>query len=150
MKLENIINQPSFEADRFDLRPMRGSDAGLVEFYTKDERVARMTPSIPHPLPPGATEAMIARATTLERDEDIWVIDGMRSGLSEVIGLVSLQRLSKNQSELSYWVAPAFWNKGVGLRSCERPCSTQSDEKQNNFCSRLSGQSSLGTCLDQL
>ena len=113
MKLENIINQPSFETDRFDLRPMRSSDAGLVEFYTKDERVARMTPSIPHPLPPGATEAMIVRATTLERDEDIWVIDGMRSGLSEVIGLVSLQRLSKNQSELSYWVAPAFWNKGV-------------------------------------
>ena len=41
------------------------------------------------------------------------MIDGTRSGLSEVIGLVSLQRLSKAQSELTYWVAPAFWNKGI-------------------------------------
>ena len=40
------INQPSFATDRFDLRTMRRSDAGLVEFYTKDDRVARMTPYI--------------------------------------------------------------------------------------------------------
>ena len=90
MKLENIINQPSFETERFDLRTMRRSDAGLVEFYTKDDRVARMTPSISHPLPPSATKAMIIRALHPEREEDIWVIDGMRSGLSEVIGLVCL------------------------------------------------------------
>ncbi|MFL2785792.1 MAG: GNAT family N-acetyltransferase, partial [Paracoccaceae bacterium] len=48
-----------------------------------------------------------------EREQDIWAIDGLKSGLSEVLGLLSLDRLSKNQSELSYWVAPAFWNKGV-------------------------------------
>ena len=113
MKLENIINHPSFETERFDLCTMRRSDAGLVEFYTKDDRVARMTPSISHPLPPSATKAMIIRALHPEREEDIWVIDGMRSGLSEVIGLVSLKVLSKVQSELSCWVAPAFWNKGV-------------------------------------
>ena len=113
MKLENILNQPFVETDRFDLRPLRRSDSGLVEFYTKDERVARMTPSIPHPLPPGATEAMVARALGKDRDEDVWAIDGTRSGLSEVLGLVSLHRMSKNQSELGYWVAPAFWNKGV-------------------------------------
>ena len=113
MKLEKFINQPFVETDRFDLRPLRFSDTGLIEFYTKDERVARMTPSIPHPLPAGATEAMVARALAKNRDEDIWAIDGTRSGLSEVLGLVSLNRMSKNQSELSYWVAPAFWNKGV-------------------------------------
>ena len=85
----------------------------MIEFYTKDERVARMTPSIPHPLPKGATEALVARALSKDRVEDVWAIDGTRSGLSEVLGLVSIPRMSKNQSELSYWVAPAFWNKGV-------------------------------------
>ena len=55
MKLEQITNQPLVTTDRFDLRPLRRSDAGLVEFYTKDERVARMTPAIPHPMPAGAT-----------------------------------------------------------------------------------------------
>ena len=58
---------------------MRRSDAGIVEFYTKDARVARMTPYILHPLPPSATEAIIARALYSEREEDIWVIDGTRS-----------------------------------------------------------------------
>ena len=59
-KLKNIINQPSFDTERFDLCTMRYSDAGLVDFYTKDDRLALMTPSLPHPLPPGATEAMIS------------------------------------------------------------------------------------------
>jgi RimJ/RimL family protein N-acetyltransferase len=113
MKLEKIIKQPFVATDHFDLRPLRHSDTGLMEFYTKDERVARMTPSIPHPLPAGATEAKVSRALAKDRDEDIWAIDGTRSGLSEVLGLVSLHRMGNNQSELSYWVAPAFWNKGV-------------------------------------
>ena len=113
MKLEKIINQPFVKTDRFDLRPLRRSDTGLMEFYTKEERVARMTPSIPHPLPAGATEAMVTRALAKDRDEDIWAIDGTKSGLCEVLGLVRLHRMSKNQSELSYWVAPPFWNKGV-------------------------------------
>ena len=62
MKLDTIINQPVIEAGRFVLRPLRRSDMGLIEHYGSDERVARMTTSIPHPLPPGATEAFVARA----------------------------------------------------------------------------------------
>ena len=62
MKLDTIINQPVLETDRCVLRPLRRSDMGLIEFYGSDARVARMTTSIPHPLPPGATEAFVARA----------------------------------------------------------------------------------------
>ena len=113
MKLEQITNQPFVTTDRFDLRPLRRSDAGLVEFYTKDGRVARMTPAIPHPMPAGATEAMIARALSPEREQDIWAIDGVKSGLSEVLGLLSLDRLSKNQSELSYWLRLRFGTKAL-------------------------------------
>ena len=113
MKIEIITQQPSVVTPRFDLRPLRLSDAGLIEFYTCDERVARQTTSIPHPLPPGATQAFVNRCMSHERDEDVWAIDASRNGGSEVIGLVSLERLSRNQSELGYWVAPAFWNQGV-------------------------------------
>ena len=113
MILENNIIQPVVETDRFTLRPVRRSDQGLIEFYTKDERVARMTTTIPHPLPPGATEAFIDRSLSEDRDEDIWVIDGIKSEFSEVVGLISLERLNQTQSELGYWVAPAFWNQGV-------------------------------------
>ena len=92
---------------------MRRLDSELVEFYTKDDRVARMMPSIPHPLLPGATEAMIRRALHPEREEYFWVIDGTHSGLSEFIWLFSLQSLSKARIEVTYWAAPAFWNKSV-------------------------------------
>ena len=55
MKMEDIPAQPVIETERFVLRPLRKADAGLIALYAGDERVARNTPSIPHPLPPGVT-----------------------------------------------------------------------------------------------
>lgn len=113
MKLDTIVNQAVIEADRFDLRALRPSDAGLIELYVSDARVAMYTTSIPHPVPPGMTEALIARAMADDRIEDIWAIDGSRSGRSEILGLISLTRLDRSQSEIGYWVAPAYWNTGI-------------------------------------
>ena len=70
MKYETIVNQPVIVAERFDLRPLRVSDAGLIGMNAGDVRVARYTRSIPHPLPPGATEALIARAQADGRSTD--------------------------------------------------------------------------------
>ncbi len=105
-------------AGRFVLRPVRKSDAGLFSLYAGDRRVAEATRSIPHPLPPGAAEAFVARATKVLSDEDIWVMDGTASGLPEVLGVISLKRMdekkyNRDQSEIGYWVAPAFWNLGI-------------------------------------
>lgn len=119
MKLDQIINQPVVETDRFDLRPLRRSDQGLIKLYTSEERVARMTRTIPHPLPPGATEAFIARAMQAERAEDIWAIDGTRSGGCEVMGLISLEKLDRDQSEVSFLIAPVYWNTGLASEAVE-------------------------------
>lgn len=113
MKMDQIINQPVMECDRFDLRPLRRSDKGLIELYGGDARVARMTTSIPHPLPPGATDAFIARVTAEDREEDVWAIDGGKSGGDELKGLISLKKMDRNQSEVGYWIAPAYWNTGL-------------------------------------
>jgi len=75
--------------------------------------VATMTTSIPHPLPPGVAEAFVSRAMAAERDEDVWAMDGTRLGGPELMGLISLHRMDRNQSEVGYWVAPAFWNTGL-------------------------------------
>ena len=112
MKLDTIPAQAVIDADRFILRPLRRSDAGLLAMYTADKRLAEATRSIPHPLPPGATEAFIARALSEKRVDDVWVMDGAGHGLAEVLGLVSLTRMDRGQSEIGYWVAPAFWNTG--------------------------------------
>jgi RimJ/RimL family protein N-acetyltransferase len=114
MKIETIIDaQPVVAAARFDLRPPRRSDAGLIALYTGDRRVAEATRSIPHPLPPGATEAFIARAMAPARTEHAWIIDGARHGSSEVLGVISLKAMDRGQSEIGYWIAPAFWNAGL-------------------------------------
>lgn len=110
MKIQPIVNQPVIETERFALRPLRRSDLGLIEMYASDPRVAMTTPTIPHPLPPGTIDAFITRAISEPRDEDVWVMDGLKSGGAEVMGVISLSRLDRNQSEVGYWVAPAFWN----------------------------------------
>jgi RimJ/RimL family protein N-acetyltransferase len=119
MLIDKIDTQPApIEAGRFLLRPARKSDAGLIAHYTGDLRLAEGTRSIPHPLPPGAAEAYVARAMKSLGGEDIWVMDGTISGLPEVLGILSLKRMDETrfdraQSEVGYWVAPAFWNTGI-------------------------------------
>lgn len=119
MEMEKITLQALVETERFDLRPLRRSDMGLIELYGGDERVARMTTSIPHPVPPGMVEAFVTRAMADKRDEDIWAMDGLKSGASELMGLISLERIERAQSEVGYWVAPPYWNTGLASEAVQ-------------------------------
>lgn len=106
------VPQQTYTSDRVTLRPLRAADVGLIELYAADPVLARATRSIPHPLPPGVIDQMIARAAAPDRVEDVWVMDGSRAGHAEVLGLISLLHMDRAQSEVFYWVAPAFWNVG--------------------------------------
>ena len=114
-----IVAQDVIETPRFALRPLRKSDVGLLEIYMGDTRVASMTRGIPHPLPPEYIAHMIERAEDPERIEDDWVIDGSANGHAEVMGVIKLTRLDRNQSEIRYWVAPAFWNTRIATEVVE-------------------------------
>lgn len=105
--------QGQIAAGRFVLRPLRRTDVTLFEAHAGDKRVAEATQAIPHPLPPEAAEKFVAKAIAGGSDEDIWVMDGTISGLAEVLGMISLKRMDRGQSEISFWVAPAFWNAGI-------------------------------------
>ena len=117
MSLNTVPALPVIAAERFVLRPVRRSDAGLLSLHAGDRRVAEATRSIPHPLPPGTTEAFIARALAGQGGEDVWVMDGSEQGSAEVLGVISLTRLDRGQSQIGYWVAPAFWNTGVATEA---------------------------------
>ena len=108
-----VAIQSEIQADRFVLRPLRRSDPGLIGVHAGDLRVAQMTQDIPHPFPPGAAEAMIERANNDARTTDVWAIDGSSQGHAEVMGLIWLTRMDRDQSEVTFWVAPAFWNGGI-------------------------------------
>ncbi|MFD1882073.1 GNAT family N-acetyltransferase [Paracoccus pacificus] len=110
-----LLSQPQppvVTAERFILRPLKTSDAGLIAQYMSDRRLAEGTRSIPHPLPPGAAEAYVKRALSDARVEDVWAIDGSDHQLTELLGIVSLTRLEHGHSELQFWVGPGFWNTG--------------------------------------
>jgi len=114
MSLERLVTtQPVVETEKLTLRPLRRSDMGMIEHYASDPRVARMTPTIPHPLPPGATEAFVTRAMQASREEDIWAMDGTAQGGPELMGVISLKRMDRGQSEIGYWVGPPYWNTGL-------------------------------------
>lgn len=110
-------SQPVITTDRFVLRPLRASDAGLIEHYTADKRVAEGTRAIPHPLPRGASDNFVARALAADRTEDVWAIDGSDHKLAELLGVVSLTRIEGAQSELGFWIGAGFWNTGFATEA---------------------------------
>ena len=118
MSFEGTYTQPIIEADGFVLRPLREADAGQLGLYAGDERIAKATSSIPHPLPPGATESFIQRSLAKDRAEDVWVIDASEDG-SQVLGVIGLTRMDREQSEIGYWVAPQLWNNGLASKAVE-------------------------------
>ena len=112
MKLETITRQPVISASRIDLRPLRHDDAVSVSKHANDQRVAQMTTSIPFPMPLEAAEEFVGQAIAEDRVDDVWAIDGAKSGAAPFLGIISLKYLDREQSEVGYWVAPEFWNQG--------------------------------------
>ncbi|WP_375260218.1 GNAT family N-acetyltransferase [Citreimonas sp.] len=113
MGLGIVQDQPVVATERFDLRPLRRSDIGLLDLYAGDERVARMTRSIPHPLPPGASEAFVARSLRADRVDSVWAMDATKIGGDELLGTIALTPMDHGQAEIGYWVAPPAWNTGL-------------------------------------
>ena len=103
---------PLIAAERLVLRPLTAQDEPLLARHVADRRVAEGTRSIPHPLPEGAAQAFVDAALCPQRDEDVWAIDGTPSGNPSLIGVLSLKPLDRSQSQIGYWVAPAFWQSG--------------------------------------
>ena len=112
-------HQIEIVTDRFVMRPLQTSDKGLLEMHLGDQRVANMTRSIPHPLPPEYIAGRIERANEDDRENDFWAIDGSSQGHAEVMGVLKMTKLDRNQSELRYWVAPAFWNTGIATQAVD-------------------------------
>jgi len=126
-------DQITIAAERFVLRPLRRSDAGLVAMYAGDERIARGTRAMPHPLPPGSVEAMIDRASGPDRSEDFWILDGTADGHAEALGLISLNRMDRQQDEIFYWIAPAFWNTGLATEAVRTLIAANPHDAQQIF-----------------
>lgn len=124
MKQEHIVAAANethavIETPRMILRPLRGSDAGLLQMYCADKRVAEMTSAMPHPYPPGAAASYIAAMSKPDSGAHAWVMDATEHGGSELLGVISLDQMDRNQSEIGYWVAPAMWRTGFASEAVQ-------------------------------
>ncbi len=117
--LAEKISQPVITTRRLQLRPLELRDARALSIFAADPKVARMTTSIPHPLPPRAAEEFIAGTQASNRTEDAWAIDANTIGLPSIVGVIGVERLDRQQSEIGYWVAPTFWGSGIASEAVE-------------------------------
>jgi len=147
MSLDRTATQPTVLTERFDLRPLRTSDKGLIEHYSADVRLARMTANIPHPLPPGAVDAYVTRVTAPVRNEDVWAMDATKDGGPELMGVIGLERMDRNQVEVDYWVAPPFWNTGVASDAVRALVEANPTGSETMFASVFQDIPALGRVL---
>ena len=125
-------HQIEIVTDRFVMRPLQTSDKGLLEMHLGDQRVANMTRSIPHPLPPEYIAGRIERANEDDRENDFWAIDGSSQGHAEVMGVLKMTKLDRNQSELRYWVAPAQAVDAILRANPQGACDIYAEVFQDN------------------
>lgn len=147
MKQETILAQAVIETERMILRPVRMSDAGLVHMYASDKRVAENTANIPHPFPPGAAEAYLQRCMKPERTEFVWAMDATDRGGAELMGLIWMEQLDRDQSEIGYWVAPAMWNTGFASEAVQALVEANPLENKTIFASVFQGNPSSARVL---
>ncbi len=105
----------TIRTERLILRPLQFADAALIGLYTADARVARMTRTIPHPLPPGAAEAFVERVISGEEDA---LIRGVEHAASEQGGLIGVTGVEPD-GEIGYWLGATFWSTGFATEAVE-------------------------------
>ena len=116
---EEITQQATMQTPRLLIRPVAIADTGLLDLHRSDPRVAWGTQSVPHPLPPGATDALVRRALDPARVEDVWIIDATPCGGATVSGMINLRRLDRGQSDIRYWVAPDAWGYHIASEAVQ-------------------------------
>jgi RimJ/RimL family protein N-acetyltransferase len=106
-------DQPVLETRRLRLRPLEDADAGLLELYASDARLARMTTSIPHPYPPGGGASFVQAVRRGRIPGRTWAMAHQATGEDEPVGLITL----RPDGAVGYWVGAPFQNAGFATEA---------------------------------
>ncbi len=121
--LDDIVLKKEIATERLRLRPLRREDAGPLELYASNPRVARMTALIPHPYPPGQAESFIRLVHSGRTGDHVWAIAMGEDGEGGFMGIVRLRPSGVRSAEITYWVAPAFWGTGFASEAVRAICA---------------------------
>lgn len=112
LHLEKPLPLPTFEGSCFWLRPFRLSDVYSLQRHMNDKRVARDVTNIPYPYTLSHAHHWIGNlsdvVTSKSQRVDFAIdIDG------EVVGSVAFINVEGHKAQVSMWVNPNYWGKGL-------------------------------------
>lgn len=103
----------------FTLRPWHISDLDALVKYADNYEIAKnLTNHFPHPYTRESGEGFIAMATEKE-PYHVFAID-VKGEAVGAIGVHPQNDIFCKNAEMGYWLAQAFWGKGIMTRAIER------------------------------
>ena len=105
------------QTDRLVLRTLRLSDARRYSNFVSDWDIAKMTGSLPYPLPVLSAEIKIEMLLSRRRRGLAYPYAITKNG-DDMIGVMDIfKRTNQEDYELGYWVARDYWGKGIASES---------------------------------
>ena len=102
-----------YESNELIIRPYRNGDEGSLAFYSNNKQIADQMPAW-FPSPFTYDDALVWVADNLQSNNNFAIIY-----YGDVIGNIGLRNIGNNMAELVLWLAPDFWNRGIGTRACQ-------------------------------
>ena len=102
-----------YESNDLIIRPYRNGDEGSLAFYSNNKLIAAQMPAW-FPSPFTYDDALVWVADNLQKNNNFAIIY-----YGDVIGNIGLRNINGSEAELVLWLAPDFWNRGIGTRACQ-------------------------------
>ena len=102
--------------DGIHLTAIDYSDAESLAQYLNEKEYSANTCSIPFPYKLSDAKEFIRKVINFEMENNLqrdWVIRRADGSLIGGIGLLYERGIQAHRSELGYWLAKAYWNKGI-------------------------------------
>ena len=112
------MSQPTIETHRLILRPLRASDAEVVQRLAGDREIADTTLNIPHPYEDGMAKAWIESQGPGIEDGSLATFAMVLRDDARLTGVMGLKiDRAFNKGELGYWVGKPYWGLGYATEA---------------------------------
>jgi RimJ/RimL family protein N-acetyltransferase len=114
----------SLTTERLILRPLEHADAERIALLADNWKVASMTGRIPHPYSLADAEAFLAYALKTTGEEIFAITES-----ALLIGCIGLDARKPPGCEIGYWLAEAFWGRGLATEAARALVSYAFNER---------------------
>ena len=116
LHITSAIPLPVLPGEGFHLRAYREDDAESLQRNINDTRVARDVSNIPFPYTMEHARAWV-RLTADTVSPQSTRVDYVIDVDGEVAGSVAFINIDRHKAQVSVWVAPAYWRRGLAIQA---------------------------------